>query len=419
MKTKIHILFVLFICIISYTSCEWEKLPAPPVPHASASTENLEAMFVETPINSLTDKYWKTADFVDVQLSDIKTQNLYPDGLLNMTGTFAGLTGFNKGDSIKLTLKAAFDDENIYILATWNDQRGDAFYKSWLYNGNADHLKQDSATGWTSQKNSDKLYLIFDNLNATQKDFWKWDMALSEPFGYAMDMYIDQNGIEIPDEGDPFYTRNNIGTNDRSGPQYNWDGVSQQLNQANGKTVLLDPTYYLINKKEYTGDYERGREKINHGCNACHGEDLSGDFEAAMNFPEMNRNSDEALISKISNPEHDGISVWEALSETDKLNVISAMRSISGIPGNILLTPTGSGTDVTTYSNVNVSNFSASQNKEYKLLLKRKLNTGNQDDIIIDTISQSFNFTIGLTDNDEINYVGKQLILTFKYQYND
>ena len=419
MNTRVIYNIILFFTLISFISCEWEKLPAPVKPHVSAPTTNLEAMFVQTPITSLTDKHWNTADYVSVQLSNIEFQKLYSDGLLNMTGTYNGLSDFNGGDSVNLVLKAAFDNENIYILATWKDKKGDASYKTWLFDGEIDPLKTDVAEGWTSQKNSDKLYMIFEGLNSNQKDFWKWDMAISEPLGYAMDMYIDQDGNQIADAGNPFFERNTNGDNDRSGPKYVWNGVSQQLIQANGNTVLLDPTYYLVNKVEYSTNFETGRSLVNTKCASCHGQNLSGGYAIALDFPEMNRNSDESLTAKISNPEHEGVSSWETTSDNQRIDLIAGIRSICGIPGNILLTPTGSGTDVTSRSNANVSNFSASTNTEYKLLLVRKLNTTNSDDIIIDTTAQSVNFTIGLTDNDEINYVGTQLSLTFKYNYNE
>jgi len=421
MNTRVIYNIILFFTLISFISCEWEKLPAPVKPHVSAPTTNLEAMFVQTPITSLTDKHWNTADYVSVQLSNIEFQKLYSDGLLNMTGTYNGLSDFNGGDSVNLVLKAAFDNENIYILATWKDKKGDASYKTWLFDGEIDPLKTDVAEGWTSQKNSDKLYMIFEGLNSNQKDFWKWDMALSEPFGMAMDMYIEQDGTQKADAGDPFYERNTVGTTDRSGPKYVWNGETQQMTLKNGKTVLLDPTYYLLNKKDFIGDVAAGRKKLNKGsCSACHGKDLSGGSETALNFPEMNRSSDAAIELTAGNEEHQGIDSWNliASSLTDKDNFFAALRSISGIPGYVLLTPTGSGTDIITYSNVNVSNFSAPDNKEYKLLMVRKLNTGYTDDILLDT-NKTINFTIGLTDNDEINYVGKQLSLTFKFKYND
>jgi len=104
------------------------------------------------------------------------------------------------------------------------------------------------------------------------------------------------------------------------------------------------------------------------------------------------------------------------VSEIDIPNFLIGFKSFIGIPGNVLGTPNGSGTDVVTYTNVNVAKFSAKENKNYQVLMVRKLNTANSDDIIIDT-AQAINFTIGLTDNDEINYIGKQLSLTFKYKY--
>jgi len=423
MKNKISNILGLLILVIFFASCEWAQLsppPEPPKPNVVNATTDLEAMFVKAPITKLTDKYWATADYVEVTLSNLEIQHLYGDGLLNMTGSYNGLVDF-KCDSVKLILKAAFDNDNIYILATWNDTIGDAFYKSWYYNGKADPLKTDDANGWTSQKNSDKLYMIFDGLNTNQKDFWKWDLALSEPFGLAMDMYIEQDGTQKADAGNPFYERNNIGTTDRSGPKYVWNGEAQQIVQANGKTVLLDPAFYLLNKKEIVGDVATGRSKINSTCKNCHGDDFEGGSEIALNFPEMNRLSDAAFEAMVLNEGHeDGATYWNEqwTGTQNKNNFFAAYRSITGVVGNVLLTPSGSSTDVITYSNVNVSNFVSFENSDYKLLMVRKLNTGNNDDILLDT-TKTINFTIGLTNNDEINYIGKQLSLTFKFKYND
>lgn len=329
-----------------------------------------------------------------------------------MTGTYNGLSDFNSGDSINLILRSICDGEYVYILAEWRDASYNASYKSWLFNGPPDPNKTDNTTGWTSQRNSDNITLNFISFNQSEfkQDVWKWDLALSDPLGYAIDMKVDLNDSLVYDAGKPTFIRNSTQNDNRTGPQYEWNGETQQITKANGTLALLDPTYYLMNGNttDYTGDPSAGETILENICAVCHG---TSDEQYAFAFEEFNLNpfSRAALVSMISANDHDGRSYFEKLDDTQIENLLAGLRGKSGLPGYLLQEPDGSAADIITFSNVNSTGIPLLKDKEnehyFQVLFKRKLNTSNPDDIIFET-DNTYPFSLQLTDNDEINYIG-------------
>ena len=416
------IISLIIIVLIAFTtSCEWEEKPGPRV---SEKTLQLEAEYSSDKIDGIKSAFWKGADYVEVAVNDLATENVNTEtGMFNMNGTFKGLESFNKGDSIKLTVKAGYDDENIYILASWKDSYINASYASLLYNGPSDPLKPGTTEGWTSQRNQDNIVFEFDIPQTQDKDVWKWSPAHSEPLAYAIDMNIKSGGVAQNDAGSPMVIKN---TNSNTGkPLYEWNGELQKITTANGKSSILDPAYYILNKTEYKGDAAAGTSVFNKNCAKCHGDDGSGEqseehpdvYATPLNNIEWNRDSREALVSKILAEDHDGKSYFEKLTQTQKDDLFARMRSISGIPGYYISEPSGSLIDVITFSNLNTSKIKArSETGEYQVLFVRKLNTGNSDDIIFKTDgTNEYKFTIKLSDNDDINYIGSiNNLLIFK-----
>ena len=158
---------ILGALTLFFTACEKAYFPQPPKAKVPTETAALEASFVSTAPITINDAYWKNADFLKVPVSDLNKGSLYPDGFLNMTGTYNGLTSFNKGADPKVVMKAAYDNTKLYLYIEWIDSDIDpAIEASWLY-GPADPLKTDTTGGWTSQGNSDKLALAFDIAKAS------------------------------------------------------------------------------------------------------------------------------------------------------------------------------------------------------------------------------------------------------------
>ncbi len=456
---KVKYIFVVLLAgigLLTAPSCNKDTYFIPPPPHTPQPTSTLEVMKVSTPPSTLNSAYWKTADYHNVNVSDVSTSHLYTDGLLNMTGTYSGKTSFNAGVNPGLKLKAAYDNDNVYILAEWTDSDVNLSEKSWLWNGPTDLLKADLANGWTSQRNSDRMSLAFEIQSASNSlgtfssvgcsaschgtgnsaemrpdagkvDLWNWSLAKSAPLGYAEDMVADATGLS-DDTGQQICVRNSVSVSDRSGPAYEWDGTSQTVTLSTGTASILDPAYYLFNKTPFLGDVVRG-DSIYHSevlnqpghCISCHGELGVGGTASSLNVLSFNKKSRASLISSMDN-ESDMGPYWNALNQQSRDDLIAYIRGLCGVPGYYLSTPDGSNADLTAISNVtpiNIGNAmvpSTNIHTVYKVLIIRKLETTHADDVQFDLSSNKiYKFGIALMDNDGKNHIGSVVeTLTFK-----
>jgi hypothetical protein len=229
-------------------------------------------------------------------------------------------------------------------------------------------------------------------------------------------MSATANGVAIEDAGTPFEVRNTVDGTDRSAPKYEWSGELQSLVTADGKTGLLDPVFYLLNKTDFIGDAAAGKIVLNTSCAECHGLNASGEaddefpsvYAPALNAVGWNKFSREGLRSAITAPDHDGAVYFNKLTATQQDDLFARIKSLGGVPGYYLQQGSGSVADVTAFSSLNPGAIKLTKGAlQYKVLLIRKLNTGNADDIAIKTDgSQTYNFSVFITDNDEINKVG-------------
>ena len=428
------VLLMNFIGILLFfNSCETAFFPPPPKPIVPLQTDSLEATFVTTAPSSINASYWKKADYIKVTAEDLSKNNLYGDGLLNLTGTFNGLTQFNQGSDPEIKMKAAYDNQKVYILMEWTDSDIDVSSSSWLHNGPVDPLKSDTAGGWTSQRNSDKVSLAFE-INAASSaagnfsnvgclaschngamqpqsglvDIWNWDLALSEPMGYALDMNTDATTGFADDAGQNTYARNNIGTTNRSGPEYEWDGVLQSILRPDGSTTILDPAYFLINKTAFLGDIELGDTLYTFACASCHGSIGQGGDGPPLNVPAANRRSRQSIMDFSGTFDHTGATYFNDLTTAQQVDVVAKLKALAGVPGNFLRSPNGSASDISALSNVFVSNITNEQNHTvYKVLLTRNLETNNADDVqFSQPEGKAHIFGIALMDNDGKNHIG-------------
>jgi len=416
MKTKIVISTLIFLGVWlgGCTYFENEPPPKPPVPKA---TNTLEAAYTTTLPNTLTSPYWKTSNYYNVTAQDQVT-GMIPadDGLFNMSGTLNGTSDFNGGTAPDLVLKAAYDDNYLYILASWNDKTYNASNADWFFDGPTDPNKAGSTTGWTSQANDDNIIFDFP-ISGSNVDIWKWSLSLSEPLGFAIDM-IDNGSGAVADAGDKTYIRNAIGDN-RSGPKYDWDGIDNQLlnRQPNNVTTILDPAYYLLNTKTIVGDASAGAPVYLNSCAHCHGDNAEG-----LDGPPLNRRgkfmrlSWDAFQATVTRTSHDGSSYYASLTEQERIDLYARLKGFSGVPGYILQNPTGSNSDISAISNVQLAAIDEkTDNPGYQVLMIRSLNTGNADDISFDPAQSTYEFSVFLTNNDDLNKIGAtNLTLTFK-----
>ncbi|HCR53677.1 MAG TPA: hypothetical protein DIW27_04615 [Cytophagales bacterium] len=408
-----------FVFLIGCTYFENEpiRIPAPEVPNP---TTTLEANLVSVIPNKLNANYWKTADYLEVSSQNLITSQVpTEDGLFNVSGTFNGKADFNKGKNPTIQLRAAYTSDSLYIHISWKDTTFSVSNSNWLFNGPTDPKKSGSTTGWTSQRSDDLVALSF-NMGGGKRDVWNWSLALSEPLGFAIDM-VDNGSGPVADTGNKTYVRNIAGTDNRSGPKYDWDGVQQELTRKPAGFTILDPGYYLLNKKLFTGDPINGDAIYQAECIACHG--VTGDGNGtinpsfvALNVPgQFNRLTRQALDAFAPNGgQHEG-STHYPTSETDRQDLFARLRGFSGIPGYYLENPSGSSSDVRAVSNVQLAKIDGFNSKGYSVLLVRALNTSNADDIAFDPAKMIYEFHIYLGDNDHLNRIGLlNQQLTFK-----
>lgn len=447
----------LFLLVL-VVSCQRDfnyVTPPPPPPHVPGQTTTLEAWRATIPPNDVNSPYWSTADYYKVIAENLSTGLTYGDGWLNMTGTFDGMTSFNKGNDPGLVLKAAYDNENLYIYAEWRDTTVNLSQGSWLFFGPSDPKKGDAANDWTSQRNADHIAFAFDiDGNASgaagtfanvgcqaachgsgstanmlplsgKIDIWDWNLATSVPMNYVHDKVATSSAL-TDDAGTPTAVRNAVGNPSRSGPAYEWDTTNQYYTNPFGQKVLLNKAFYLLNKVPMTGNAANGKAIYESAgqpgdCISCHGANGAGGSELAVNGISENKKSRAAMIVGMDNVA-DMAPYWSPLTDAQKNDVITYLRGLSGTPGYYLQTPTGSCSDITTMCNltpINVDNamsVAKNQHGPYKVLIIRKLKTNNPDDVQFDfTKSRKYKFGVALMDNDGRNHIGSKVItLTFK-----
>ena len=415
MKSKLKIC-IIFPALLA--GCTYYENEPPPKPFVPKATTSLEAAYTTTIPNSITAPFWNTVNYYEVAAETI-TDGEVPadDGLFNMSGTFNGTVSFNGGMDPVLQLKAGYDDSYLYILASWQDESFNASNGTWFFNGPADPNKPGETAGWTSQQSDDNLIFEFP-VSGDESDVWKWSLALSEPLGFALDQFANISGIQF-DAGDKIFERNTVNPADnRSGPVFDWDGIdNQQLDRTPGGLTFLDPAYYLVNTKPISGDVELGDMVFQNACSSCHGVNAGGGDARALNDRgRFMRQTFTAFQSFASSGNHDGSSYYSGLTEEERVNLYARLKAYSGIPGYKLQNPTGSNSDISALSNVQLALIDEKiPNTGYVVLLIRQLNTGNSDDIVFNPVNSPYTFHVYLSDNDDLNKIGEMNIeLLFK-----
>ncbi len=419
--------------------------PTPTVPADATPTPTVEAVTqltaqrVATAPTGIDDPVWDTLVPFKPSLSNMSTNLLYGDGELNMSGTFAGVDDFNGGDPADLELRALHDGENIYVLAQWNDTVLNLDRRRWLYDGPEDPLKPgESAQGWTSQLNDDKISLAFEIEPASSEfgtfadagcaaschdvasegldmrpeqgkvDVWHWKTSRSEPLGHVDDQVTDPDSGRKDDAGVSIENRNRVdgGTN-RSGPATEWDGTVQEFTRWDGQTITLDPAYVILDghRMPFEGNPELGETTYASACAACHGSSGGGGIGPALAAPEFTRLSRAELDDAIAAASHIGAGNYNGLSEEEKNDLLARLRGFSGIPGYYLTRPQGSVGDIVTQSNIDYEQVNDVRRTHYRLLMIRALDTGHDDDAQF-TPGNEYPFGVALMDNDGRNHVG-------------
>ena len=449
LNKKINAYLVVLVAML-FVACEEEFFPAPPKAKTAKETTTLEAAFTATAPITLSDAYWKTANYLKVPVIDLNKNLLYPNGYLNATGTYGGLATFNAGVNPNVIMKAAYDNSKMYVYIEWTDNDLSPASFSSILNGPSDPLKTDTTPGWTSQGNSDKVALAFDIDNASGSagsfanvgcaaschsnsmqtlsgsvDIWNWDLASSEALGYANDLNANSALGLSNDAGSIMSILNKTNNTARSAPLYEWDGTEQTVLRPDGKTTTIDPGYYLKNKTDFIGDIEAG-ESVYHnsvyGCSHCHGDygEGNGPFGDGTAFAAVgfaSKYSRASIKTYSSSDLHTGKPYWAQVPVNKQDDLIAFIKGMGSLPGYYLNTPDGSSADVWSVSNVTRSRLNTtSPHTTYKIILVRNLVTNNPDDAQFNlTTSKVYPFGIALMDNDGKNHIGSlKQTLTFK-----
>jgi mono/diheme cytochrome c family protein len=242
---------------------------------------------------------------------------------------------------------------------------------------------------------------------------------------------LDMHGMDgewASDAGTPVFVRNAADPDDfRSGPKFEWNGPQQELTRipgVNGSFTQLDPAYFIYNKSDFVGNVANGDKLYPSKCGVCHG--LTGEGDGTRNntgvaingfgyFTRYTRSGvDQPLANGVTHP---GAGYWVGLTTAQKDDIIARLRGMSSVPGVAFQTPAGSAADIRAYSNVLLGRVDESKdNPGYKVLIVRKLQTGNTDDVQFNLDeSLEYDLDIYLTDDDDLNLVGElQRKLTFK-----
>lgn len=415
---------------------------ATPSPTASKTPIVLRAVRVSAAPSGIDDTLWDSVPPLRPNLENISTQLLYGDGQLNMTQTYNGLSEFNGGDPAGLELRAVHDGTTIYILAQWNDATFNVDRRRWLFNGPTDPLKpSDPATGWTSQKNEDRIALAFEITPAQSEfgtfaqvgcaaschntaavggldmrpasgtvDMWHWKTARSEPLGYVDDQLSTADQGLADDAGTPIENRNGAAANNnRSGPATEWDGTTQAFTRWDGQMITLDPAYFILegHRRPFSGDAAAGNVVYQANCALCHGSNGQGGIGPAFTDIAIARIPPAELYADSAAPAHPGASIFNGLSAQQQTDVLARVRGFAGVPGYFLTPPSGSVADVRTQSDVSVNLITNTDRTQYRLLTIRPLNTGHDDDTQFAPGSQ-YPFGVALMDDDGRNHIGSK-----------
>ena len=445
--------------------------PTPtPTPPPADTLSAVQIAMGEEPV-SCDDPIWDEGDEISVNTGSVRTQALYGNGQLNMTGTFAGAADFNGGETANLRLTALYTTGSgqVFIRARWDDMIFNLDRRRALFNGPADPLKADDPAGYTSQLNDDKIGLAFQIVPGTSSEFgtfdevgcfaschnvagegldmrpetgkvdiWHWKTQRSEPLGFVNDQVSDLVNGRTNDSGTPIEVRNlAVGGNNRSGPKFIWDGTDQTIPSGPRAGEVLDSAFtllinHLLDVTAEGRDADNGEVIFQANCAVCHGANGGGGIGPALNTIEFGRVSDAELDADIADVAHPGAGAYVALSDADQADLRLRVFGFWGTQGYFLQLPDGSNADITTLSDLDytqsgidsLTNITEPQQEDppggelnkykfqqdgYCLVITRDLDTTHDDDVLFEP-GQSYPFGVALMDNDGINHIGNTLL---------
>ncbi|KJR40953.1 membrane protein containing Diguanylate cyclase, predicted [Candidatus Magnetoovum chiemensis] len=319
-------------------------LPLKALAQQNADSTVLSALKIEETINIdgvISEKSWNRAQTLKIEVYD-------------------GSSG-----KVTVTMKALYDKDNIYILAQWNDTSQDIYKNQWVLSNETNawtHSKRLNKKGEAVNLDEDRFTIIWnindsikhfntagcavlchgDRMHTNSKnetaDLWHWKSARTNPLNYADDQWLDNNIKEGYDEDSKEAAHHNDSKTETSGMTGSYTANSQTIKEGAKET---DAPLYWKPKANSSDPFTITYEDI-----------IKGD------------------AVKIENP-----------------NLIDKTKPI---PGYIISRPKGSRGDIDAKGQW--------KNSIWTVEIKRKLATGNLDDIEFN-INKLYRFGIALMDN--------------------
>lgn len=318
-----------------------------------------------------------------------------------------------KVEPFNVTIKAAYNDTNIYIYLKWSDPtKTESIMKNWWSfdgkgwskSGDEDRLgmlwpitesKGFTALGCSSlchlaPKNSENIDFLMHASPNEKFDEWHWKAARTNIVGYADDSWMDSTTIEPKqpkwdeaahhsDLGEAAYVANDGGQN--KGPKYAFNGKAS-FNRSGSFLAKSDAI-------EITGDVIAGKDLHDQACMTCHVGPTTLENRKITQFMSA---SELREFLEAGGPNHQG----PALQTEEAKNAMAFLQTKpEGIPGYLLKNPSESRLDLKASGKYG--------DGAWQLVLKRALQTKNDDDVQFD-IAKEYPFGIAIMDNGEAKH---------------
>lgn len=158
------------------------------------------------------------------------------------------IPGGNDGSLIMynylLEVKGVYNLTHVALACHWNDTTLNDQKNQWIFNG----------TEWRNDHQQEDALGLIIRINDTREDHWYWHAALTDPLGYADDLYIVEGTVQ-GDEGEPpGFSENSYNSQTLSEGSFNnsdrpfWDRNGDIINDtsiSNFEVNTILPGYFL------------------------------------------------------------------------------------------------------------------------------------------------------------------------------
>ena len=173
-----------------------------------------------------------------------------------------GRGGEAKGKKLPVTLRAAYDKENVYFLLRWQDGTKDETHKSWVWN----ESKGAYEAGPDREDNAALSFPIKGTFTANMLsgqdelwDVWHWKAQRTAPAGYAMDRTHVFSATEPPGGKAKKYQAENGKDVWIARPEDAGDSVTKEGQAPSGKQAAPPKHYEALKPSGSAADIRTGQ----------------------------------------------------------------------------------------------------------------------------------------------------------------